>query len=138
MAEQTSEIEKLIKNNIADETARSIDSIEKDAEKKKAEIDDAAEAAINRINGVYTSAVKTLEQLELTDAGIFEFFQKTGGNIRVFEFKTTNWGRLNVSSDYNSEIQDYRANPINLKDKTKYKIIVMAMEIKDTEKPKED
>lgn len=130
MATQTSEIEKIIKNDIAEETARSIADIEKN-------IEDRTQAAIDRINGVYTSALKTLEQLELTDATVFDFFQKTQGNIRVFEFENKSWGRLDLSTRTWGNINEYN-NPINLKEKTKYKIIVMAMEIKDIEKTKED
>ena len=129
MVTEVSKIEAIIENGIAEETAKSIADIEKDIEGK-------TQAAINRINGVYASAIKTLEQLELTDAGIFEFFQKTDGNIRVAEFVTKSYaGDLNVEEGGWRVFENQ--NPIYLKRDTKYKIIVMAMEIKNTETTKE-
>lgn len=119
---KTSEIEKSIKNNIDEELKRSTGELQSLISTKTQE-------AVDRINGVYTSAINTLKQLELTDAGIFDFFQKTNGNIRVYEGLTTCDGSLQVDLPCGRAIHDN--NPIRLKDKKKYKIIVMAMEIKD-------
>lgn len=123
MESTASEIENTIKNNIDEELKRSTAELKELMDKKTQE-------AVDRINGVYTSAINTLKQLELTDAGIFDFFQKTGGNIQVYE-ELNNWaGYLNIDFPNRGGIhQD--SNPIRLKEKTKYKIIIMAMEIKD-------
>lgn len=121
MAPEVSEIEKTIKKNIDEELKRST-----------AELQDlmAAETqeAVDRINGVYISAINTLRQLKLADAGIFDFFQKTGGNIRVYDELIAFGGSLDIRLP--TGVVDPK-NSIHLKDKTKYKIIVMAMEMKE-------
>ncbi|MBU1067275.1 hypothetical protein KKE60_05780 [Patescibacteria group bacterium] len=123
MESTASEIENTIKNNIDEELKRSTAELKELMDKKTQE-------AVDRINGVYMSAINTLKQLELTDATIFDFFQKTGGNIRVYE-DLNNWaGCLNIDFPNSSGIHR-DSNPIRLKEKTKYKIIVMAIEIKD-------
>lgn len=122
MDSKTSEIENTIRNNIDDELKRSTAELQNLMGKKTQE-------AIDRINGVYTSAINTLKQLELTDAGIFDFFQKTNGNIRVYEDLIQWGGNLNIELP-SQNLRDNR-NPIQLHEKTKYKIIVMAIEIKD-------
>ena len=78
MTTDVSKIESIIKENINDETQNNIAQL-----KKMIEIQ--TQQAIERINNLYGSAIHTLKQLELTDATIFDFFQKTNGNIRVFE-----------------------------------------------------
>lgn len=123
MATDVSEIEKTIKNNIDEELKRSTAGLQE-------LIDQKTQEAVDRINGVYTSAINTLRQLELTDAGIFDFFQKTNGNIRVYEVANNLSGALNIELP-NRGLTLLHPNPIYLKDKTKYKIIVMAMEIKE-------
>lgn len=116
---KTSEIEKIIKAKLKDE-----------AERAKAELTHETERLLNqgiqRINNVYGSAIKTLEQLELTDATIFDFFQKTKGNIRVYEVRNDFPGQLTV---YSSGVNFDDRNPINLNKNTKYKIILMAIEV---------
>lgn len=123
MGSTVSEIENTIKNNIDEELKRSTAKLQELINRETQE-------AVDRINGVYASSINTLRQLELTDAGIFDFFQKTGGNIRVHE-EFNEWdGYLNIELPNRGAI--FRNNnPIRLNGKTKYKIIVMAMEIKD-------
>lgn len=114
-----SEIENIIKARIEEETERSTAELTQETER-------LLKQGIERINNVYGSAVKTLEQLELTDATIFDFFQKTNGNIRVFEIENKWGGPLEVSNQ-NGRLDD--RNPIRLKDNTNYKIILMAIEV---------
>lgn len=123
MESKTSEIENIIKKSIEDETSRNVMKLTE-------MISTETKAAIDRINGVYTSAINTLKQLELTDATIFDFFQKTNGNIRVYEGLNKMEGTLSVELGYTGDITG-GSNRIRLKERTKYKIIVMAMEIKD-------
>jgi hypothetical protein len=126
MDSKISEIEKIIKENISKETENSIADLSKI-------IDDRTQAAIDRINGVYTSAINTLKQLELTDATIFDFFQKTKGNIRVVEYNN----RFNSTLQLRAGGDSLLSFPeFYLQTQTKYKIIVMAMEIKDEGAPK--
>lgn len=126
MESKTSEIEDIIKKSIEEETSRNVMKITEI-------ICNETKAAIDRINGVYSSAINTLKQLELTDATIFDFFQKTGGNIRVHE-ESNEWaGYLNIELPNRGSIL-LNNNPIFLKGKTRYKIIVMAMEIKEDQK----
>lgn len=125
MDSKTSEIENTIKKSIEEETSRNVMKLTEI-------ICNETKASIDRINGVYASAINTLKQLELTDATIFDFFQKTGGNIRVYDGLNTCSGSLNVDLPGGNALRDY--NPIRLKEKTKYKIIVMAMEIKEEPK----
>lgn len=122
MQTEVSEIEKIIKQELEDETRKSVAGL-------VARMTEETQQAINRINGVYSSAINTLKMLELTDAGIFEFFQKTNGNIRVVEIKNDFYGQLDVVVSGRDILQNQRY--MSLKEKTKYKIIVMAMEIKE-------
>lgn len=120
MDSKVSEIENTIKKNIDEELQRSTAELKELMDKKTQE-------AVDRINGVYASAINTLKQLELTDATIFDFFQKTGGNIRVYEKLNDFGGPLDIRLSNSG----YFDNLIQLKKNTKYKIIVMAMEIKE-------
>lgn len=116
---EVSKIEEIIKNKLEEETKRSTDQL---VERIKSETKDA----INRINGVYSSAINTLKKLELTDATIFEFFEKTQGNIRVVEIDN-NWRSL-LHVNVNGGTDVLSSNTIYLTEKTRYKIIVMAIE----------
>ena len=118
MPTEVSEIERIIKNNLEQETKKSIDDL-------VARMTAETQQAVDRINGVYGSAIKTLKQLELTDATIFDFFQKTNGNIRIIERDNTfrSYVQLNMGNGV------VGIEPIELKEKTRYKIIWMAMEI---------
>ena len=125
MDSKVSEIENTIKKNIDEELKRST------AELKEL-MDKNTQEAVDRINGVYTSAINTLKQLELTDAGIFDFFQKTNGNIRVYESENRWAGQLEVRIGNGEYVPD--RNPIRLNEKSKYKIIVLAIPVKEPEK----
>lgn len=116
-----SEIKEIIKQRLQDETVRCI----RDSEL----IDRVTEQAVERINGVYTSTIKALETLEFKDT-IFDFFQRTQGNIRVFEEEliTYEFDRtLDCSIDGRLLFMNV---PIRLAPRKRYKIIVMAMELK--------
>ncbi len=119
--DRTSEIEKIIKEKIDEETQKSISQL-------KESIETETRHAIERINNIYASCISTLRQLELTDATIFDFFQKTNGNIRVIEVDNKWYGDLEVRCS--SQGIENR-NPIKLNQDTKYKIIVMAIEVKE-------
>jgi len=120
MTTEVSKIESIIKGKIDDETQKSIAQL-------KEQIETETQQAVERINNVYASAINTLRQLELTDATIFDFFQKTNGNIRVYEETRNDFpGQLTV---YSSGINFDARNPINLNKNTKYKIILMAIEV---------
>lgn len=116
---KVSEIEGIIRNKLEEETKKSIDQL-------VARMAEETQQAIDRINGVYSSAIGTLEKLELTDATIFDFFQKTNGNIRVEEFDS-NWRSTLIVNTDHGDSMIYK-NPIFLKEKTRYKIIVMTIE----------
>lgn len=118
MPTEVSKIEEIIKNKLEEETKRCTDEL---SERMASE----TQEAINRINGVYSSAISTLKKLELTDATTFDFFEKTQGNIRVAECQS-DWGDpLRVLA---GNVDVLHPNPIQLNKKTRYKIIVMAIE----------
>ncbi|MDP2217223.1 MAG: hypothetical protein Q8J68_08060 [Methanolobus sp.] len=124
---ETNKIEEIIRKNLQTEKERCIGDI---VRRNQSELTQA----IDHINGVYNSAINTLKKLEilkLPDATVFDFFQQTDGNIRVFEIKgvDSEW-QLNIL--YGGRIlEEYSKAPIRLKEKTAYKIIVMAMELKE-------
>lgn len=93
MTTEVSKIESIIKGKIDDETQKSIAQL-------KEQIETETQQAVERINNVYASAINTLRQLELTDATIFDFFQKTNGNIRVYETRNDFPGQLTVYSSW--------------------------------------
>jgi hypothetical protein len=118
--QKVSEIEKIIKNNLEEETRKSIDDL-------TSSMAIATQQAVDRINGVYGSALKTLKELELTDATIFDFFQKTNGKIRVIEIN--NKWRTDLQLNMSGNTMDL-TNAIQLQGKTTYKIILMVIEVK--------
>ena len=120
MTTEVSKIESIIKEKIEDETQKSIAQL-------KERIETETQQAIERINNVYASAINTLRQLELTDATIFEFFQKTNGNIRVHEIEVTCSGMMLIELPCGKRLNE--RNPIYLNENAKYKIIVMAMKM---------
>lgn len=119
MTTDVSTIESIIKRNINDETQKSIAQL-------KEQIEIQTQQAVERINNIYGSAINTLKQLELTDATIFDFFQKTNGNIRVFEMRNDYSGLINIDLPDGQRLDP--RNSIYLK-KAKYKIIIMAMNL---------
>lgn len=124
MTTEVSKIESIIKGKIDDETQKSIAQL-------KEQIESQTQQAVERINNVYASAINTLKQLELTDATIFEFFQKTDGNIRVHEIEINYPGTLGIELPNGQRIDQRNMNernPIYL-EKAKYKIILMAMKM---------
>lgn len=124
MPTEVSKIEEIIKSELEEETKRSIGQLTE-------RIADETKQAIDRINGVYGSAINTLKKLELADSTIFEFFEKTKGNIRVIEFINDFSGNLDVQTPGGTVNETLYRNPIRLKEKTKYKLIFMAIEVKD-------
>lgn len=126
MTTEVSKIESIIKGKIDDETQKSIAQL-------KEQIESQTQQAVERINNVYASAINTLKQLELTDATIFEFFQKTNGNIRVHEIEVDYPGTLGIELPNGQRLNE--RSPIYLDrmegKKAKYKIILMAIKVKE-------
>lgn len=126
MITEVSKIESIIKGKIDDETQKSIAQL-------KEQIESQTQQAVERINNVYASAINTLRQLELTDATIFEFFQKTNGNIRVHEIEINYPGTLGIELPNGQRLNE--RSPIYLDrmegKKAKYKIILMAIKVKE-------
>lgn len=122
MTTEVSKIESIIKGKLDDETQKSIAQL-------KEQIESQTQQAVERINNVYVSAINILRQLELTDATIFEFFQKTNGNIRVHEIEVTCSGSVEIDLPCGRRMTE--RNPINLDKNAKYKIILMAIKVKE-------
>ena len=99
-------------------------------------IDRELKEAIDKINNVYTSALTTLQKLEIADATLFDFFEKTQGNIRIYE-NVAGYDRAKLNLERNGIRLGYNKYgeevipPIELSEKKKYKVIVMAMELKE-------
>lgn len=133
---EISKIEEIIKN-----------SIEKEADAAKLKllevIDNAASEAVSRINSVYTSAINTLRQLDLKDATIIDFFEKTKGNVRVYEHVVPEYHRqieIDVGVGgrrlgYDQQTRERTVQPIQLTEGKVYKIILMAIEEELTNVP---
>ena len=75
-----SEIEKIIRNNLKDELNKQIHNLEHNYN-----------VGINELKETYNNLLSTLNQLELTDATLFDFFEKTDGNIRIKTLDKINW-----------------------------------------------
>ena len=134
-----SEVEKvkeIIQKDLEAEAARSTSLL-------KEEMDRETQKAIDRINNVYTSALNALQKLEIADATLFDFFEKTQGNIRIYE-GVAGHERASLTVEYFGFRLGYARGepglgyargepvvaPIELREGKKYKIIVMAMEEK--------
>ncbi len=111
---EISEIEKTIKERIELERNRSIN-----------ELNNTAHSAAERINGVYTSCMKTLEQLGLVDSDLFKYFWKTKGNIKVIEHEQKYNGYLAV--DFGEGRSTF--TEVQLQGERKYRTIIMITEI---------
>jgi len=85
---------------------------------------DVSEQSCNELEKCLKSNLEILKELELTDATMFDFFEKTKGNIRVTDFDSKHNRSLYTKTDYGEELP----NQIILKENTKYKIILMAIE----------
>lgn len=119
---QASKIEQIIVKSVNTETMRCIDRL-------NSTINSQTEQAIERINNVYTSAINTLKRLELTDTTIFDFFQKTNGNIRVHEIEVENPGKLKIELPNGQIISE--TNSIYIENNVKYKVILMAIRVEE-------
>lgn len=120
--EKASKIEALIKHNLEIAKEESLNRIK-----------ETCNMQIDRINGVYTSMLNTLKTLELKDSSLLDLFEKSNGNIRVINYNPIpNYlgGLWDVNFPYNN-MDYYKNNPIRLKDNTKYKLIMIAIEQKE-------
>lgn len=110
---EISEIEKTIKVKLEEERYKSIN-----------EINNVVLSGVERVNGVYASCIKTLEQLKLVDSDLFKFFWKTKGNVKVLEYIPMYDCGLGLHLAEGSKALD-----IMLSGKKHYRIIVMVTEI---------
>jgi len=119
---KSSKIEEIIKHTIEVKKEDALNQIKETCDRE-----------IDRINGVYTSIMKTLKTLELQDASLLDFFEKSKGNVRVIDYNKElydSYGSLDIQLPSNS-IGYFPRFPIQLKTKTRYKIILIAIEQKD-------
>lgn len=124
---EAEKVKEIIQKDLQSERARSIKAIQELADRE-------TQAAIDRINNVYTSAIAALQKLELADATLFDFFEKTQGNIRIYE-NVPGHDRAILSLECYGQRLGYDHGdpaipPIELREGKKYKVIVMVMETK--------
>ena len=113
-----SRIEQIVKDRLKDEFDKQLISLQNNYT-----------MSIEELNVKYDDLLETLKQLELTDATIFDFFEKTNGNIKIKTLDKMNWDeQLNVII---SGTNPFANNNIILKKDKKYKIILMAIEEDD-------
>lgn len=112
---EASEIEKTIKAKIEEERRRGV-----------SEIVDKSTDAVNRLNGVYISCMKTLEQLKLVDSDLFKFFWKTKGNVKVIEYTPNYDCGIGLVLAEGSKALD-----IILHGKKSYRIVVLVTEVEE-------
>ena len=113
-----SKIEQIVKNRLKDEFDKQLISLQ-----------NSCTMSIEELNTKYDDLLETLSQLELNDATIFDFFEKTNGNIKIKTLDKMNWDeQLNVII---SGTNPFANNNIILKKDKKYKIILMAIEEDD-------
>ena len=110
-----SKIEEIISDKVEQEYERQLEYLQNQATKSCADL-----------KSCYESTLETLKNLELIDATIFDFFEKTKGNIRVIDYTTTYPDNLNVRTEDHGNLI-LNGNTIRLKENIKYKIIVMAI-----------
>ena len=119
---KSSKIEEIIKHNL-----------EVTKEEALNRIKETCDMQIDRINGVYTSILKTLQTLELQDASLLDFFEKSEGNVRVFNFNPDHnsfGGQLTLNLPFGTNVNQY---PIQLRSQHQYKIILIAIDQKNEE-----
>jgi len=102
------------------------DNLRKEFEKNKTEIANFAIKRKEEFILYYESMLDTVKELKLNDATIFDFFERTNGNVRVINHKSMHPDYLQIRTDYNGDLLNY--NRISLKPDTKYKIILIAIE----------
>ena len=110
-----SKIEEIISGKVEQEYERQLEYLQSQARQSCVEL-----------KSCYETTLETLKNLKLMDATIFDFFEKTSGNIRIINHISTYPDNLNVrTEDHGNLILD--GNTIRLKENIKYKIIVMAI-----------
>jgi len=126
---EVEKVKKIVQRDLEIEASRLTSNIQ-------ASIDRNLKEAIDKINNVYTSALTTLRKLEIADATLFDFFEKTQGNIRIYE-NVAGYDRAKLNLECNGIRLGYNEYgkevipPIELSERKKYKVIVMAMEMKE-------
>lgn len=118
-----SEIEGIIREKLRDESSRLVEEL-------KQQVEDSTTRAVERINNVYTSTIKTLEKLGSQDATLLGIFQKTQGNIRVIDVPANPYNEqvAYLEIDGRRPEEFMHSSGIRLTSGKKYRIIMMAME----------
>ena len=113
-----SRIEQIVKDRLKDEFNKQLISVQSNYSR-----------SMDELNATYDNLLETLHQLELTDATLFDFFEKCDGNIRIKTLDKTNWNeQIDITI---SGLNPFGNNNINLKKDKVYKIILMAIEEDD-------
>lgn len=106
-----------------------IDRLKDEFDKQLISLQNNYTRSIDELNTKYDDLLETLSQLELIDATLFDFFEKTDGNIRIKTLDKTNWDeQIEVTI---SGVHPFGNNNIILNKDKKYKIILMAIEEND-------
>lgn len=113
-----SEIEQIVRDRLTDEFDKQLISLQNNYT-----------MGIEKLNTKYDDLLETLNQLEVTDATLFDFFEKTNGNIRIKTLGKTNFDeQVNVTI---SGLNPFGNNNIILNKNKSYKIILMVIEEND-------
>lgn len=116
-----SKIEQIVKDRLKDEFDKQLISLQNNYT-----------MGVDELNTKYDDLLETLHQIELIDATLFDFFEKTNGNIRIKTLDKTNWDeQIDVTI---SGVHPFGNNNIILNKNKSYKIILMAIEENDNKK----
>ena len=109
-----SKIEQIVKDRLKDEFDKQLSLLQNNYT-----------MGIEKLNTKYDDLLEALNQLEVSDATLFDFFEKTNGNIRIKTIES-NW---DASIDVTvSGLNPFGNNNIILNKNKSYKIILMAIE----------
>jgi len=74
------------------------DKVKQEYERQLKKLQSQATRSCEDLKSCYESTLETLQQLKLVDATIFDFFERTNGNIRIVGHTTTFSDKLNIRS----------------------------------------
>lgn len=126
---EISKIEKIIRERILEEK----DLVFRDLVEST---NNATDKAVERINGVYNSIMNTLKKLDLKDSTFIDIFERTKGNVRVYDNVVVGNYNREVETRVGGNTLGYRITnpgirevpPIQLQENKRYKIVIMALE----------
>lgn len=132
MTEETGKIVKIVEERIW----QTVEDEKKFIHEESARVEDKA---IERINGVYSSILKAIAELEIKDPTLLDCIEKTKGNIRVYDNIIGHGPRSDLVIQYWGTTLGYQAGkpgitPITLNENKIYRLIVMAVEIGELKK----